>query len=64
MAEVGPLLDRVPDLEAIDPEKCYVGWDILLFSDTDINAVKDVLIFLEYDPGCVLSIDQMKKAGT
>lgn len=40
-------LDRVPPLDQIDPEGCYTSWDIILTSAADINAVRDVFIFIE-----------------
>ncbi|MEW6077352.1 MAG: chemotaxis protein CheA [Thermodesulfobacteriota bacterium] len=45
----------IPLLEAMDPEACYVWWDILLATDRGINAIKDVFIFVEGD--CELTID-------
>lgn len=47
-------LDLVPLLDEIDPEKCYVWWDIILHSGCDVNAIKDVFIFVE--DSCDLSI--------
>ncbi len=44
----------LPLLDAIDPEACYVWWDILLATDKNINAIRDVFIFVEHD--CELSI--------
>ncbi len=62
-AEVIPILDNVPDLDVIDPEKCYIGWDIQLESNADINAVKDILLFLEYDKEGYLSIQTIRSTG-
>jgi two-component system chemotaxis sensor kinase CheA len=41
------LLDDVPALEDIDPERCYAAWDILLTTTRDADAIKDVFIFVE-----------------
>ncbi len=37
----------IPHLKEIDPETCYLRWDILLTTDRDLNAVRDVFIFVE-----------------
>lgn len=47
--------DTVPDLNDIDPEKCYTYWDIIITTDKGINALKDIFIFIEDD--CKLTID-------
>ena len=40
---------QIPLLETLDPESCYVWWDILLATDKDSNAIRDVFIFVEDD---------------
>ncbi len=40
-------LDDVPLLEKLTPEICYMKWDIILTANLDINAVKDIFIFVE-----------------
>ncbi|MBJ6723140.1 chemotaxis protein CheA [Geomesophilobacter sediminis] len=46
-----------PTLEEMDPEQCYVYWDVILTTDQGINAIKDVFIFVEDD--CTLTIDEI-----
>jgi len=46
---------NVPELAQIDPESCYVFWDIVLTTDRGENAIKDVFIFVE--DRCKLTID-------
>ena len=45
--EIVAHLGDVPPLEEINPEECYVGWDIILTTDRHVNAIKDVFIFVE-----------------
>ncbi|HEY5513045.1 MAG TPA: chemotaxis protein CheA [Geomonas sp.] len=45
----------VPSLEDIDPEGCYVHWDVILTTDQGLNAIRDVFIFVEDD--CELRIE-------
>ncbi len=40
-------LDEIPEIDVIEPESCYVSWDIILTTDRGINAIKDVFIFLD-----------------
>lgn len=39
--------EDIPVLENMDPESCYVWWDIILSTDQGKNAIKDVFIFVE-----------------
>ncbi|HEQ72031.1 MAG TPA: chemotaxis protein CheA [Spirochaetia bacterium] len=41
------LLDKIPELAELDPELCYISWDILLSTTRGLNAVKDVFMFVE-----------------
>jgi two-component system chemotaxis sensor kinase CheA len=46
-----------PCLEEMDPEACYVFWDLILTTDQGENAIRDVFIFVEDD--CELKIEQV-----
>ena len=46
---------EVPPVEEIDPEACYLSWDIVLTTTHDRNAIQDVFIFVD-EPG-VIRID-------
>jgi len=39
--------DRIPPLEEIDPERCYVEWDIAVTTNQGKNAIQDAFIFVE-----------------
>ncbi len=47
--------EAIPGIEDLDPEVCYVRWEAVLTTHKDINAVRDVFIFVEDD--CELRID-------
>jgi two-component system, chemotaxis family, sensor kinase CheA len=47
--EVTAVTDAVPPLEAIDPEVCYLGWQVLLVTDRPRSAIEDVFMFLSDD---------------
>jgi len=40
-------LSDIPDIKDINPELCYIWWDILLTTKMDLNVIKDVFIFVE-----------------
>jgi two-component system chemotaxis sensor kinase CheA len=39
--------DRVPALDEIQPDRCYLWWEIALASDAGRDAIHDVFIFVE-----------------
>ena len=53
--------NQIPSIENINPEKCYLSWEMLLKSDKDIDAVKDVFIFVEDQ--CELIVEEVDKDG-
>ncbi|RQD74914.1 Hpt domain-containing protein, partial [Desulfonatronospira sp. MSAO_Bac3] len=66
LRELGPIFvaahhEEIPDLESIDPEKCYVWWDILLASNMGRGAIDDVFIFVDEDSE--LSIEVLEHPG-
>ncbi len=44
---VVPLADDVPLLEGLEPEYCYLKWDVTLHSDCDKAAIDDVFMFVQ-----------------
>ncbi len=47
--------DAIPLLDAMDPESCYIYWDIIVTTNKGMNAIRDIFIFIEDE--CELSID-------
>jgi two-component system chemotaxis sensor kinase CheA len=56
-ADVFPHTEQIPSLESIDPEVCYCFWDVMLTTERDINALRDVFIFVEDQ--CELKIEEL-----
>jgi two-component system chemotaxis sensor kinase CheA len=54
-------LDAIPGINEIEPEKCYVYWDILLTTERGIDSIKDVFIFVEDD--CEVKISVIGEQG-
>ncbi len=50
-------LDEVPSLDDLDPEDCWVYWDVLLTTDQDEDSIRDIFIFVEDD--CELLVQQI-----
>ncbi|MFH1672546.1 MAG: chemotaxis protein CheA [Pseudomonadota bacterium] len=51
LSEIGELQtyflpEYIPPLSDIDPEKCYLAWDMVLHTDVEENAVHDIFIFV------------------
>lgn len=41
--------NRVPSFEKINPEQCYVYWEVLVATEQEVGAINDVFIFVETD---------------
>jgi len=52
---VTPLIRDIPALDDLNPEYCYLSWDIILTARTGIDTIKDVFIFVEEN--CELEIN-------
>lgn len=53
--------DDIPNLDEIDPELCYTHWEVVLTTQWDIDAVRDIFIFVE--DMCELSIEMIDDAA-
>ncbi len=50
---------KVPNLDALDPEQCYLSWNITLVTDKSVAAIKEVFEFVE--DACDLSVTAQEK---
>jgi len=50
----------IPPLPEIEPERCYVAWDILLRTAATADSIRDVFIFVE--DCCVLTLEPVAPA--
>jgi two-component system, chemotaxis family, sensor kinase CheA len=41
--------EKLPALGEMDPELCYLGWDLVLTTGRGMDAIRDVFIFVEGD---------------
>ena len=52
----------VPQLGELDPERCYVAWDMVLGTRAGGDAIRDVFIFVE--DNCELTIEPASSSAT
>ncbi len=52
--------EPIPELEDLEPEHCYLSWDVILTTEHSLNAIKDVFIFVEDE--CDLEIKVIEVA--
>ncbi len=62
LGELEPRADMrgVPPLKDIEPERCYVTWEMVLKTAASPDAIRDVFIFVE--DNCELTIEPTDKA--
>ncbi|RKY79602.1 chemotaxis protein CheA [candidate division KSB1 bacterium] len=53
--------DKIPKLNKINPEKCYLYWDVLLCTKKGENDIRDVFIFVEDE--CKIDIKLLDAEG-
>ena len=53
-------LGDIPPLDTLDPELCYVSWDVILTTKRGLNAIKDVFIFVQDSSEIVIEPIEME----
>jgi len=51
----------IPAIAELDPERCYIGWDLTLATPAPRDAIRDVFIFVE--ESCELTIEPASELG-
>lgn len=59
--QVAAHIGEVPPLSELEPEGCYVWWDVILATDKGEDAIRDVFIFVEDD--CEVTIQVIDTLG-
>jgi two-component system, chemotaxis family, sensor kinase CheA len=52
---VVPVMDDIPYLDELEPEDCYLKWDVTLHADCDKAAIDDVFMFVQDEMKLTLS---------
>jgi two-component system chemotaxis sensor kinase CheA len=55
--EVSSRLDKLPAFSELDPENCYLSWDLLIKGDVSEAAIRDVFLWVEDE--CSLMIEPL-----
>jgi len=55
-------LGDIPPLDTLNPELCYIYWDMILTTNRGLNAVKDVFIFVQ--DASEVAIEPIEMEGT
>jgi two-component system chemotaxis sensor kinase CheA len=50
-----PVIDGIPLLDELEPDHCYLKWDVTLHSDCDKAAIDDVFMFVQDEMKLTLS---------
>jgi len=53
--------NKVPDLFEIEPDHCYIHWDIILTTNHSIETIRDIFIFIE--DNCDINIEIIDEYG-
>ncbi|WP_375161736.1 chemotaxis protein CheA [Bradyrhizobium sp. RDT46] len=61
---VVPVTDGVPFLDELDPEDCYLKWDVKLHAACDKDAIDDVFMFVQDEMKLTLSPLEQAEAPT
>ncbi len=64
LSSMGPcrvtaLIDDIPEIERLDPQSCVTGWDVILATSRDPQAIREVFLFAQ--GRCELSIDAIDR---
>jgi two-component system chemotaxis sensor kinase CheA len=61
-SRVAAQVDGIPELGELDPEQCYLAWDVVLTTDRGVDAVKDVFLFVQ--DTSEVTIEEVASDGT
>ncbi len=53
-------VEHLPELDMLVPEECHLSWEVTLVTDSSVEAIRDVFIFVEDE--CELEIE-LKSSG-
>jgi two-component system chemotaxis sensor kinase CheA len=61
-ATIATEADQVPVLDELDPERCYLRWNIRLETEADVERLRDVFLFVTEDS--LVEVDREHPDGT
>ena len=48
--------DNLPDFKALNPEKCYLNWVVILSTEASLSEINDIFIFVEDESKIVIEL--------
>lgn len=57
-------VDAIPPLAELDPELCYLYWDVILTTEVHVSAIRDVFQFVEDDSEVTIEAVDLPEATT
>lgn len=57
--EIVAQTEHIPPLDLLDPEECWISWEILLRTSQGLNAIQDVFVFVE--DSCQIKIQELNE---
>lgn len=62
--EVNVDLSKLPNLQEIDPENCYLGWDMVLYGNVTLNEINEIFAWVEEDCDLEINLEQDVRAAS
>lgn len=56
-------MSRVPDLSEIDPEKCYLSWELRLLTGQDLKSIESAFEFVREDSVLTIEETRVSRSG-
>lgn len=57
--KISALTNSIPTIDIINPEECYLMWEIYLTTYVDLQTIEDVFIFLDDDEFAIKEVDNL-----
>ncbi len=55
-------VDAIPPLDELDPELCYLYWDVILTTDSHVNDIRDDFMFVEDESDVQIEVIELPDA--
>ncbi|MFO7658550.1 MAG: chemotaxis protein CheA [Bacteroidales bacterium] len=52
-----PYLQELPELEALEPYRCYTHWEVIVATDASPDTISEIFLFVE--DNCILDIQKL-----
>jgi len=56
--EINTDYSKIPDLNEMDPENCYLGWEMVLYGDVTLNELNEIFAWVEEACDLEISLEE------